>query len=206
LNFYLKNIIAIAYKKNFQGWGKKKTGKFASYCHNKLGGTLVLKEDGFIRSIELGINNAPSLSIIEDNTGIYYDATTTNQLESLLLNYNFKTNQTLMNTTKKAISLIKTHNISKYNNSKNINMNRFQSQKKKILIIAQTFGDCSLEYGLTQAYTTKDIINAAINENPDSEIYLKIHPDVLTGKKKSDIDIKNIDKKCKIITENINPI
>jgi capsular polysaccharide export protein len=50
------------------------------------------------------------------------------------------------------------------------------------------------------------MINAAIEENKESDIYLKIHPDVLSGKKKSDIDIQTIDKRCQIITENVNPL
>ena len=50
------------------------------------------------------------------------------------------------------------------------------------------------------------MIKKAVEENPDCKIYLKIHPDVLTGKKSSDIDMKNIDKNISIISEDINPI
>ena len=75
-----------------------------------------------------------------------------------------------------------------------------------MLIIAQTLGDSSLEYGVAESFTTEEMINAAIVENPESKIYLKIHPDVLTGKKSSDIDLKKIDQGITIISEDINPI
>ncbi len=53
---------------------------------------------------------------------------------------------------------------------------------------------------------TDEMIDSAINENPDANIYLKVHPDVLSGKKASDIDIKAAKKHCIIIEENVNPI
>lgn len=204
--FYIKNILSIFYIKNFKGWGKKKTGRFALWCYKKFGGTLLLLEDGFIRSIGLGVDNSPSFSIVEDDIGIYYDATAPSKLENLLNTYNFKADKELMSETTKAIELIKKYHISKYNNAPNIKNNFFTKDEKRVLIIAQTAGDSSLKYGMLKDFSTDDIIQNAIDENPDSTIYLKIHPDVLSGKKKSDIDIKNLDKKIIIIKENLNPI
>jgi capsular polysaccharide export protein len=204
--FYLINFISIFTNKSFSGWGRKKTGRFALYCYKKFGGNLILKEDGFIRSIGLGVGNSPSFSIVEDDVGIYYDATMPSKLENILNTYDFTLDKKLMKVTDKAISLIKKNHISKYNNAKVISKNLFSSTQNKVLIIAQTFGDSSLEYGLTQGFTTLDMINTAIEENKDNDVYIKIHPDVLSGKKRSDIDINTIDKRCKIITENVNPI
>ena len=50
------------------------------------------------------------------------------------------------------------------------------------------------------------MITAAIQENPEAKVYLKIHPDVLSGKKRSDIDIKSAKQRCIIIEENVNPL
>ena len=76
----------------------------------------------------------------------------------------------------------------------------------RILIIAQTAGDSSLEYGLAKQFSTKEIVDAAIKENPDSKIYLKIHPDVISGNKSSDICIQEIPKKIIIISDDINSV
>jgi len=50
------------------------------------------------------------------------------------------------------------------------------------------------------------MITAAVEENSNAQVYLKVHPDVLTGKKKSDIDIESVKERCIIIEENVNPI
>ena len=80
------------------------------------------------------------------------------------------------------------------------------TEKLNVLVIAQTAGDASLKYGMLDDYSTDEMINAAIEENPHAKIYLKVHPDVLSGKKKSDIDIESARQKCIIIEENVNPI
>jgi capsular polysaccharide export protein len=79
-------------------------------------------------------------------------------------------------------------------------------EKKRVLIVAQTAGDASLEYGLAGKFTTVEMITDALRENPGTDVYLKVHPDVLTGKKKSDISLGEIPPECRIIDEDVNPI
>ena len=190
----------------FYGWGRKKSGQKAIALAKKHNTSFVLLEDGFIRSLDLGIKGSPSFSIGEDNIGIYYDATTPSRLEHILQTYDFDSDVALMSKARAAIELIKKYHISKYNHTSDITNDYFLSDEKRVLIIAQTAGDSSLEYGRGYEYSTDEMIKKAVEENPDCKIYLKIHPDVLTGKKSSDIDIKNIDKNISIISEDINPI
>ena len=213
-SFYWDNVISIFSNGNFKGWGRKRTGYFASWCHRTFGGELILFEDGFIRSIGLGVDGSPSFSTVEDDMGIYYDATRPSKLENILNSYDFASDNELMVKASEAIALIKKYHISKYNNSPDID-DRFQTkfgmtegkvQNVKILVIAQTSGDMSLKYGLAEKFDTNEMIQAAVDENPDAAIYLKIHPDVLSGKKKSDIDIEKAKQSCIVIEENVNPI
>jgi capsular polysaccharide export protein len=206
ISSYLRNIIQVFTTQNFKGWGRKKTGRFAVWCHEKFGGTLILQEDGFIRSLSLGVDGSPSFSIVEDDIGIYYDATTPSKLENILNEYDFESDKELMYTADKAISLVKKYDISKYNNAPDISEDYFTQDEERVLVIAQTAGDASLEYGMLKEFTTQEIVNAAIDENPNAVIYIKIHPDVLSGKKKSDIDIEALHTQCKIISEDLNPI
>jgi len=230
----------------FYGWGRKNSGLKAVELAKKHTTSFVLLEDGFIRSLGLGVEGYPSFSLVEDDVGIYYDATVPSKLENLLNIYDFSADSELMKKAQEAIELIRVHNISKYNNAPKVDT-RFQSKfgmtesvfgmtesvfgmtegvsgmtesvlgmtegvsgmteiKKRVLVIAQTAGDASLKYGMLDDYTTDDMISSAISENPDATVYLKVHPDVLSGKKKSDIDINVAKKKCIIIEENINPI
>lgn len=205
--YYFQNIGALFGNRFFKGWGRKRTGRFAKWCHEKFNGTLTLYEDGFIRSVGLGIDNAPSFSIVEDNVGIYYDAIASSKLEIILNTYDFNANNTLMETANQAMTLIRQHRISKYNSAPDIAEDYFENkEQKRILIVAQTAGDESLRYGMTDHFSIDMMILAAIEENPNSEIYLKIHPDVLSGKKSSDIDIEIARKQCKIIDQNVNPL
>jgi capsular polysaccharide export protein len=205
--YYINNFIQIFTNKNFRGWGLKKTGRFSLWCKKKFGGDVTLLEDGFIRSLGLGVENSPSFSVVEDSVGIYYDATKASELENILNTYDFSSNVELMGVAKEAMRLIREEHISKYNNAPNISNNYFENDSRsRVLIVAQTYGDASLEYGLGNLFSTQNIIDNAISENPEASIYIKIHPDVLSAKKKSDIKVDEIPKSCKIIDENINPI
>lgn len=192
----------------FYGWGRKPSGQQAVELASKFKGKFKLLEDGFIRSVGLGVEGARLLSVVEDDFGIYYDATQPSQLERILATSEFSTK--IICEARWCIDFIISNHICKYNNAPDITTAQVQKYElqnnSNILIIAQTHGDASLEYGLANQFSTLDMINAAINENPNSNILLKIHPDVLSGKKKSDIDIANLPPQIKIISENINPI
>ncbi|HEG2599165.1 TPA: capsular polysaccharide biosynthesis protein [Campylobacter jejuni] len=207
-NFY-KIVLYHTYKNIMQedifiGWGRKKSGLRAMNLAKKHKATFILLEDGFIRSLNLGVENSPSFSIVKDDIGIYYDATAPSKLENLLNTYEFKDEE--IKQAKKAIELIKKYKISKYNNNLDIPDDYFQKDEKRVLIITQTANDASLKFGLAKDFKTFDMIKDAIKENPDSKIYIKIHPDVLSGKKQSDLDINSLPKECILITENFNPI
>lgn len=186
------------------GWGRKRTGRFASWCHSRFGGTLTLLEDGFIRSIGLGVDGSPSFSIVEDDVGIYYDATAPSKLENILNTHEFEPE--LIKRAKEAMELIRRHRISKYNNAPDVPGGYFGEVSRRVLIVAQTAGDASLRYGMGDRFSTDEMIDAAITENPGAEVWLKVHPDVLAGKKSSDIDIESARQKCRVITDNFNPV
>ena len=207
INYYNLLLRLLNKKGTFYGWGRKKSGLYAVKLAKKYDTSFVLLEDGFIRSIGLGVDGSPSFSIVEDDVGIYYDATAPSKLENILNSYDFAGNVKLMEDAKRGIELIKKYSISKYNDAP-LEIPDFvvNESRKKVLIIAQTAGDTSLKYGMLDNYTTQDMITAALEENPDATLYLKIHPDVLSGKKKSDVDMESLDPRVHLITQNVNPI
>lgn len=233
--YYFHNIITVFSKRHFKGWGRKKTGRFALMCQYLFGGKVTLYEDGFIRSVGLGIEGSPSFSIVEDDIGIYYDATVPSRLENILNSYDFDADSKLMATAEEAIALIRQHRISKYNDAPDVNEGYFDhpdfcgrdpeishgdesnshilgnddntfGRTKRVLIVAQTAGDASLLYGMADRYSTDEMIDSARREHPDAEIWLKIHPDVMAGKKRSDIAVEDIGTKGRVITENFSSI
>ncbi|EAH7188035.1 capsular polysaccharide biosynthesis protein [Campylobacter lari] len=207
-NFY--KIILYHANKNitkediFVGWGRKKSGLKAIELAKKYNVNFFLLEDGFLRSLNLGIDNSPSFSIVKDEVGIYYDATAPSKLENILNTYKFSYEE--LEQAKKVIELIKTEKLSKYNNNLCIPKELFSANEERVLIITQVANDASLKFGLAEDFSTQDMINEAIKENPNAKIYIKIHPDVLSGKKQSDFDVQDLPNNCVVIKENYNPI
>ncbi|HEC1762745.1 TPA: capsular polysaccharide biosynthesis protein [Campylobacter lari] len=188
----------------FVGWGRKKSGLKAIELAKKHNAKFLLLEDGFLRSLNLGIENSPSFSIVKDDVGIYYDATVPSKLENILNTYELSSKE--LEQAKKAIELIKKEKLSKYNNNLCVPKELFSANEERVLIITQVANDASLKFGLADSFSTQDIINDAIKENPNAKIYIKIHPDVLSGKKQSDFNAQYLPSKCVIIKENYNPI
>ncbi|MCV3545402.1 capsular polysaccharide biosynthesis protein [Campylobacter lari] len=207
-NFY--NITPYYFYKNiskedvFVGWGKKKSGLKALELAKKYKVKFLLLEDGFLRSLNLGVENSPSFSIVKDDVGIYYDATVPSKLENILNSYEFSAEE--LEQAKKAIELIKTEKLSKYNNNLCIPKDLFSTNEERVLIITQVANDASLKFGLADSFSTQEIINDAIKENSNAKVYIKIHPDVLSGKKQSDFNAQDLPSKCVVIKENYNPI
>ncbi|MGI7707724.1 capsular polysaccharide biosynthesis protein, partial [Campylobacter coli] len=167
----------------FAGWGRKNSGLKAIALAKKYNAKFMLFEDGFLRSLNLGIENSPSFSIVKDDVGIYYDANTPSKLENILNTYEFSPEE--LEQTKKAIELIKKEKLSKYNNNLCIPQELFGANEERVLIVTQVANDASLRFGLASDFLTQDIISDALEENPKAKIYIKIHPDVLSGKKQS---------------------
>ncbi|WP_257396318.1 capsular polysaccharide biosynthesis protein [Campylobacter lari] len=207
-NFYKINLYHICKNTSkediFVGWGRKKSGLKAIALAKKYNVKFLLLEDGFLRSLNLGVENSPSFSIVKDDVGIYYDATAPSKLENILNTYEFSTEG--LEQAKKAIELIKKEKLSKYNNNLCIPKELFGANEERVLIITQVANDASLKFGLADNFSTQDIINDAIKENPNAKIYIKIHPDVLSGKKQSDFDVQDLPNNCVVIKENYNPV
>ncbi len=204
ISFYSRNYGS---KPCFIGWGNKPNTLKVERAAAQKGIPYFRLEDGFIRSVGLGVHGAASFSLVIDDLGIYYDATRPSRLETLLAEYDFAGDKKLEETAEQAIGLIKQFKISKYNATTALpDADIIDNHRQKILVIAQTAGDMSLEYGLGNQFSTSQIIDAAFHENPGADVYVKMHPDVLAGKKKSDLDLQQIPAKCRVITRDINPI
>lgn len=187
------------------GWGKKPNTEAAIKFSNKFEVPYFALEDGFIHSMGQGVLGSESCSLVVDGKGIYYDATRSSDLEKLIIN----AEKTLLNQKKQVRTLIKRitqSNISKYNNGSLVLCDEFIGSKKVVLIIDQTAGDMSLSYGCATEKTFQRMVSTALIENTNATIILKVHPDVIVGKKKGNIDIESIDPRILILSEPINSI
>lgn len=194
-------------KSMFIGWGQRRYGRWARLASRITGLGCLCVEDGFLRSRGLGMEDNCVYSLVVDDLGIYYDATRHSRLEALLQNYDFASDEALISRAREAKRRLLQCRLSKYNHAPQSVEGIFDAaDTKRILVIAQTKGDMSLHYGLATQYDTMVMIEAALQEHPGAKVYVKIHPDVLNGKRASDIEIEAVRQQCTIIDRDVNPI
>lgn len=160
-------------------WGHRPTGAKAVALAEKKGLPVLRLEDGFIRSAGLGVSGSPPLSMVLDTEGIYYDASRPSSLETLI--HQREENRLLHDDARHAMQMIVDGDLSKYNQAPACTLAK--PAHGAVLVVDQTFGDMAVVYGNAGAEQFDSMLQAAIAENPASEIWVKIHPDVLQGKK-----------------------
>jgi capsular polysaccharide export protein len=75
-----------------------------------------------------------------------------------------------------------------------------------VLVVDQTAGDSSIRGGLADAATFHSMIKAALDENPDLPIVVKIHPEVVAGKKRGHLHTLNVEfPRVQILSSAIPP-
>ncbi|SMF39493.1 capsular polysaccharide biosynthesis protein [Pseudobacteriovorax antillogorgiicola] len=166
-------------------WGRKIEADRGEQLSRITGRGLIRLEDGFFAYQLHPSLGSPRLSLIADPVGIYYDASRPSQLEDLL-NQSAGLNREQLARTKGILATIKEEALSKYNHQ---SLCRDQDldqahDRKRILIVDQTFGDRSVYYSGASAQDFKAMVAAAVRENPEAQIFAKIHPDVKLGTKK----------------------
>lgn len=158
------------------GWGRKASGMRAIALAERLGKPWVLAEDSFLRSIDLGFRDA-ALAIVLDDVGIYYDATGPSRLEALA---GAPHDAAQRERAARLMQRWREGRVSKYNHT------REQAPPVAagyVLAVDQTAGDSSIGCGLAGAKSFTRMLEAALDEHPDAQVLLKVHPDVISGRK-----------------------
>lgn len=187
------------------GWGMKPSALKALEISNKYNIPYLALEDGFIRSIGLGVEGSAPFSICIDDIGIYYDATRPSRLEHILNSDGWES-QSLQKKANLAITLIKQYDLSKYNHAPKVDQTFLKNiGKEKVLIVDQTLGDMSITLGMANKESFAKMFRKAKEDNPNADIYVKIHPDVISGKKKGNINSKML-KEAIILDLDCNPL
>ena len=141
----LFNSFSINIKENSValGWGRKTSYFKAKKFADKHGINCICLEDGFIRSLGLGKDGYDPLSLVVDQTGIYFDAFQASDLEQLI-----QAQESLEFSERARVNInkIKAFSITKYNQKFiQVDEDLFQSGKN-ILVVDQTYGDQSIKY------------------------------------------------------------
>jgi capsular polysaccharide export protein len=202
--FYIKKA-----PKNVRGiiyWGREKNTEKYKEIAEKLKLSAIAIENGFIRSMGLPREGYKIFSMVWDDKGIYFDATCPSRLELILNDNHFTATNDELIKAKHAINLITEFNITKYNSNKEIKSSTLlKDSNEKILVIDQTSGDLSIQFGECGHFTFKTMLETAIKENPSAKILIKLHPETITGHKNGNLTCLS-HPRVEVIKENINPI
>lgn len=193
------------------GWGMKANTAKARVLAERLKLPFWRLEDGFISYLGHPALGDRRFSLIVDKTGIYYDATQPSDLENLLNNPDWLTPE-LEARSQRLMETICTHRISKYNHEPvgEWSMPVESSGKPKVLVVDQTFGDCSVSCGMANGETFKAMLDAALRENPEAEVWVKVHPDVVLGSKQGYFPLEHgrikdvMDDRVKVLADTVN--
>jgi capsular polysaccharide export protein len=143
----------------------------------RAGDRLVRIEDGFIRSIGLGANLHPPLSIVVDRSGIYYDPTRPSDLETILARADFT--PALRARAERLIETIVTRGISKYGREAPVTSPL--RSKRTVLVAGQVEDDESVRLGGAGVAGNLDLLRRARAAEPQARLLFKPHPDVDAG-------------------------
>ncbi|KAB0504871.1 capsular polysaccharide biosynthesis protein [Pseudomonas moorei] len=188
----------IAQADDVLAWGRKPSALRAQAVAEEAGLPLLTVEDGFLRSVGLGTEEPP-LSLIVDPVGIYYDATVPSRLEQLIP---VPLTQAQSLRARALQARWCEERVSKYNGAR---IDACELPQPCVLVADQTCGDASLQ-GATAADFERTL-EAALTEHPHSTVAVKVHPDVVAGRKHGHFDLAKLRKHPRIhlISDNRHP-
>lgn len=197
--------LTLTHSKNIQqvvGWGYRPSTKKARDFAARHQLPFIALEDGFLRSVGLGVKGYPPFSMVVDDLGIYYDTTKPSRLEKLILQ---SSPDLITEKVRLAHRLIVDFQLSKYNHAPDC---RMSMDENTVLVVDQTVGDMAIQYGQADARCFQQMLEAAIQENPQSTIFVKTHPDVLSGKKQGYLTAlsQQLAANIVLLAEDINPL
>ncbi|TNH03982.1 capsular polysaccharide biosynthesis protein [Testudinibacter sp. TR-2022] len=185
------------------GWGFRPSTQKARGYAAKHQLPYVALEDGFLRSLGLGVQGYAPFSMVVDDLGIYYATEKSSRLEQLILDKS--ADDGLLQQAETALELICGYQLSKYNHAPDFVPPI--TSKDIVLVIDQTFGDMAVKYGQADAASFQDMLQSAVTENPDAEIWVKTHPDVISGKKKGYLTALSTEfSQVRLLAQDISPL
>jgi len=139
---------------------------------------LIEVEDGFIRSLGLGSDCVPPLSIVVDRLGAHFDPKRPSELEELLEGGDFSSE--VLDRARCLRELIVASGLSKYSTGHKP-LERRVADRRYILVPGQVEDDRAVVSGGAGLTSNLELIRRVRAEAPDAYLIYKPHPDVEAG-------------------------
>lgn len=189
------------------GWGVRENTEKARRFAEAHSLPFASLEEGFIRSPGLGTDGQPTVSVVCDEIGIHYDATRPSDLEQLL-NDDRLLPDAVLEDAKRAMDLMIRHGVSKYSGTVDFDPEQLRQRSeasRHVLVLDQAYADMSVVFGGASSKSFSEMLEAAILENPDAQVWVKAHPLTVDGAKPGylvEIAEKN---GIPVITDHVSP-
>ncbi len=161
------------------GWGYRPSGRAAIAASRARGGRLLVLEDALVRSMKPGEGQVYGL--VADSRGIYYDASGQSDLVTALNSGNpggwMRAGAGGRAETENLLARFRALKVSKYNWYPGDFTNTPLPEKTGVMVVDQTKGDASLDYGGLREADFDRMVRDALDEHPGETIYLRAHPD-----------------------------
>ena len=162
-------------------WGATMAEDIAEVA-SRSGAAKLRMEDGFIRSVGLGSDLIPPLSVVFDDQGIYFDPNRPSRLETILNEAEFSDAE--LDEAARLRDRIVADEITKYNMEPRQEPAWTCRGRRIVLVPGQVEDDASIQLGCPGIRTNLALLRATREACPDAFIVYKPHPDVWSGNRK----------------------
>jgi len=162
-------------------WGVRLASQAAEVVARASGRRFLRMEDGFLRSVGLGKANAPPLSIVVDDLGVFYDAGRPSRLEALIPHADATRGAAVR-------ARVVAARLSKYNAQPDRPIDLGPPRRARILVVDQVRGDHSISGALAHDDAFARMAETARRERPAAELLVRPHPDVVAGYRRGHFD------------------
>lgn len=201
------------------GWGNRPSGVHGRRVAERLGIPYLGLEDGFLRSVDLGVDGSSPYALVIDDLGIYFDARCQSRLERILNGLPNAPLQVpglsgaesarlddpvLLSRARDCMAALVESRVSKYNFSPDVRLP--PSRRPRVLVIDQRRGDCSIAGALADDARFRQMLHAARSEHPNAEVLIKTHPVTRSRRERGHFSTADQDRRTRLITDPCNPI
>jgi capsular polysaccharide export protein len=163
--------------------------------------TVLRLEDGFLRSVGLGVDLVRPLSWVVDRQGIHFDATRSSDLETLLATKTFGAE--LCRRAAALRARIVSEQITKYNVGHE-RWRRPRGRSRVILVPGQVPTDAAMSFAALRPTTNIALLKAVRAANPDAYVVYKVHPDIVARMRLQQESVADAQAWCDEVVGDVN--
>lgn len=184
-------------------WSYKFPPMVQDICRDH-GIALTYVEDGFLRSVGLGIEKTKPLSLVFDKRAMHFDAQKQSDLDHILNSTDFLNDSSIIGDAH-TIAIAIRNGLSKYLRADSGGSLRdaldLRPGERVVLVLGQVEDDLSIRFGAEKFLSANDLVEIAAAEHPTARILLRPHPETLVRAKEHYSDPNSVRHLCDIVDE-----